>query len=180
MTAREVGGLVVQECSKCHGIWAPENVFEGLVDRATTLARERLVEGESAAPRVDGGNPAATRVEYRRCPCCDALMGRRNFRKRSGVIIDRCHEHGTWLDANELERIAGFVLSGRAETLARFEASERAQGERQDARAAAQRAQMSGLGYGDRDSSGFGSVFGTRRETGTVGTILDLLNTLLR
>ena len=39
-------------------------------------------------------------------------MRRRNFRKTSGVIIDCCNSHGTWLDADELERIAGFLLSG--------------------------------------------------------------------
>jgi Zn-finger nucleic acid-binding protein len=51
-------------------------------------------------------------VQYRKCPECDAFMHRRNFRKSSGVIIDRCNEHGTWLDADELEQIAGFILSG--------------------------------------------------------------------
>ena len=30
----------------------------------------------------------------------------------SGVIVDRCGDHGTWLDADEIEQIAGFVLSG--------------------------------------------------------------------
>ena len=39
-------------------------------------------------------------------------MQRRNFRKSSGVIIDRCNKHGTWLDADELEQITGFVISG--------------------------------------------------------------------
>ena len=39
-------------------------------------------------------------------------MQRRNFQKTSGVIIDRCGEHGTWLEADELEQIAGFILSG--------------------------------------------------------------------
>jgi Zn-finger nucleic acid-binding protein len=39
-------------------------------------------------------------------------MQRRNFQKTSGVIVDRCRSHGTWLDADELERIAGFLLSG--------------------------------------------------------------------
>ena len=39
-------------------------------------------------------------------------MLRRNFRKSSGVILDVCGEHGTWLDADELEQITGFILSG--------------------------------------------------------------------
>ena len=29
-----------------------------------------------------------------------------------GVITDVCHNHGTWLDSDELEQIAGFILSG--------------------------------------------------------------------
>jgi hypothetical protein len=51
-------------------------------------------------------------------------MQRCNFRRKSGVIIDRCHDHGTWLDSDELEQIAGFILSGglaQAETAARRE-----------------------------------------------------------
>ena len=39
-------------------------------------------------------------------------MLRRNFRRSSGVILDVCVEHGTWLDADELEQITGFILSG--------------------------------------------------------------------
>jgi Zn-finger nucleic acid-binding protein len=39
-------------------------------------------------------------------------MNRSNYRKSSGVILDVCREHGTWLDADELERIAGFILEG--------------------------------------------------------------------
>ena len=42
-------------------------------------------------------------------------MQRKNFRRTSGVIIDCCHTHGTWLDADELEQIAGFILSGGLE-----------------------------------------------------------------
>ena len=41
-------------------------------------------------------------------------MLRRNFRKSSGVILDVCSEHGSWLDADELEQITGFILSGGA------------------------------------------------------------------
>jgi hypothetical protein len=39
-------------------------------------------------------------------------MQRRNYQKSSGVITDVCNTHGTWLDADELEQIAGFILSG--------------------------------------------------------------------
>jgi Zn-finger nucleic acid-binding protein len=65
-------------------------------------------------PRVTGSNPARQDVQYRHCPECEAYMARRNYRKKSGIIIDTCAEHGVWLDADELEEIAGFILSGAA------------------------------------------------------------------
>jgi hypothetical protein len=40
-------------------------------------------------------------------------MYRKNFGRASGVIVDWCGEHGTWLDADELADIADFILSGR-------------------------------------------------------------------
>jgi hypothetical protein len=39
-------------------------------------------------------------------------MQRKNFGKRSGVIVDWCGGHGTWLDKDELEQIATFIAAG--------------------------------------------------------------------
>jgi hypothetical protein len=39
-------------------------------------------------------------------------MQRRNFGSRSGVVVDWCGSHGTWLDPHEMEDIAAFVLEG--------------------------------------------------------------------
>lgn len=174
MNGREVGGLEIQECPKCHGLWAPEDRFGSLVERATIAAQGREKEGQQIAPRVDGGNPADQSVVYRRCPVCDAQMMRRNFKKRSGVIIDQCHSHGTWLDAQELERIAGFVLSGRAERVARIEQIEESKREEKAAREAALR--MQGV-FGESSRSHAG--FGDRSDTSSVGTIFDFLIRIL-
>jgi len=125
LAARPIGGVIVQECSRCHGIWVAGEGFDELVRRAVA-SREKAGDdpGEaSAAPRRTGGNPVAERVEYRRCPECGSVMSRRNYRRTSGVIIDRCRDHGTWLDADELERIAGFILSGGLERAKAAEAT---------------------------------------------------------
>ncbi len=171
---REVGGVVVFECVKCHGLWVPEDRFGDLVERAAEAARTRRAAGVAAPPRVDGGNPARAQVEYRRCPVCDASMARRNHQKRSGVIIDQCHAHGTWLDAHELERIAGFVLSGRAQRAADAEAEALAQREK----AAADEAVRRVLGRSPAPRSE-PTLFGERSPATTGGTILDLLSALL-
>ena len=39
-------------------------------------------------------------------------MTRTNFARYSGVIIDVCHLHGIWFDANELQRIVKFIQEG--------------------------------------------------------------------
>lgn len=175
MTSREVGGLEIQECPKCHGLWAPEDRFDVLVERTVTAVRERHLEREVPQPRVDGGNPVQNPVEYRRCPACDALMNRRNFQKRSGVVIDRCHQHGTWLDAHELERIAGYVLSGRAERAKVLEADDKATRDAQAAREAMFRVQ----GISTETRSEY-TIFGERKNSSTVGTIFDLLIGILQ
>jgi Zn-finger nucleic acid-binding protein len=115
MPAQSVAGVPVNECTGCGGLWVPGEHFDRLVARAIEARQKRGPEAAlAAAPRVKGANPAAQRVEYRRCPSCGVQMLRRNFRKSSGVILDVCSEHGSWLDANELEQITGFILSGGA------------------------------------------------------------------
>jgi Zn-finger nucleic acid-binding protein len=115
MPARQVGGVGVNECLSCHGFWAPGESFDLLVSRAID-ARQQASPAElhTLKPRVTGSNPARQGVQYRNCPECDGYMARRNYRKKSGVIIDTCSKHGVWLDADELEQIAGFILSGAA------------------------------------------------------------------
>jgi hypothetical protein len=39
-------------------------------------------------------------------------MQRKNFSGHSGVVVDWCGSHGTWLDTHEMEDIAAFVLEG--------------------------------------------------------------------
>lgn len=112
MPPRSVGGIGINECPSCNGIWAPANRLDLLINRAIEARKEADGALVGFEPRRKGANPAAQGVAYRKCPECEAYMRRCNFRKTSGVIIDRCNHHGTWLDADELEQITGFVLSG--------------------------------------------------------------------
>ena len=121
MPVRQVGGLSINECPSCNGLWVPEDRFDQLVDRAIESASSGGEATKSTAtPRMKGANPAQQRVLYRKCPVCEAQMNRRNYRKTSGVIIDICSKHGTWLDADELEQIAGFITSGGRPKADRF------------------------------------------------------------
>ncbi len=130
MPAQSVAGIPVNECTTCRGLWVAGDHFDRLVTRAIEARKQRdPATGPQAAPRTKGANPATQRVEYRRCPSCGAQMLRRNFRKSSGVILDVCSEHGTWLDADELEQITGFILSGGAPSPVLADPPPRARGE---------------------------------------------------
>ena len=51
-------------------------------------------------------------VAYIKCPVCSQLMNRVNFGVRSGVIIDRCRDHGVWLDGGELRHLMEWMKLG--------------------------------------------------------------------
>jgi Zn-finger nucleic acid-binding protein len=110
MPPSQVAGIAVNECPGCHGLWVSGGHFDALVKRA---AQQREQRGPAAdGPRVSRGNPLARSVQYRRCPECDQFMLRTNYKRSSGVVLDECRVHGTWLDADELEQVAGFILAG--------------------------------------------------------------------
>jgi len=169
MPVRSIGGVGINECPGCNGIWVPENRFDHLIAKACEAARGDGASLRTEA-RVSGGNPAKLRVVYRNCPVCDAHMMRRNFRKKSGVIIDRCHDHGTWLDADELERIAGFITEGGMPDGAREYALKKEIDAVRRREAAA---------YG-RAARGESITIDLQREKGAGATLLGILNSLLR
>jgi len=51
-------------------------------------------------------------VRYRDCPVCSRMMARKNFGFRSGVVMDVCPIHGTWLDGGELSHIIKWSSAG--------------------------------------------------------------------
>jgi Zn-finger nucleic acid-binding protein len=113
LTVRNLGGLWVDECPMCLGLWAPGDVMDRLIDRV----RERRRQEGPPPFKANRGRRAAwqARISYRKCPVCGGAMQRKNFAGHSGVVIDWCGSHGTWLDANEMEDIASFVLDGGLE-----------------------------------------------------------------
>ena len=111
--SRSLGGLWVDECPQCLGLWAPGDVMDRLVERVRESRRQagasRLVEHHERRSAWE------EHVVYRHCPECGGTMQRKNFGGRSGVVLDWCGSHGTWLDAHEMEDVAAFVMEGGLE-----------------------------------------------------------------
>ncbi|MBW2713033.1 MAG: zf-TFIIB domain-containing protein, partial [Deltaproteobacteria bacterium] len=172
MPATGIAGVSVNECGKCHGLWVNGSAFDLLVNRAIEARKNNhgLQLGE-AKPRVTGANPAEQQVMYRRCPNCNGMMNRQNYRKNSGIIIDACSDHGTWLDADELEQIAGFVLNGGL--------AGQASKSQEEKRAADERAAMAFERYKSGDSVWVGEKRSHRSQGGIFGFLTDTLEDIL-
>lgn len=116
LEARDVGEARALACPTCRGLFVDHLVLGGW-----------MRDGAAEAPTEDGDRPFAEdgwRVRYHRCPRCATMMNRVNFAPGTGLVLDVCVEHGYWLDAGELGRMAARVrergLEGTA--LARVDA----------------------------------------------------------
>ncbi len=143
MAVRELIGVAINECPKCKGLWVPDDELDFLISRAVQAQEESAENAERPLePRKKSANPFDQRVHYRKCPRCSGMMARRNFRKTSGIIVDQCRDHGTWLDADELEALVGFITSGGRPQADAFMKELEADNLRQKMKAAAMQAQI--------------------------------------
>ncbi len=108
--------LAVLECGACAGMWVGADLFAQLASDAEQVktAVEALGAGVAGSADVPlRPIEAGTRL-YRPCPECCTLMHRRNYGRKSGVIVDTCRDHGVWFDHGELAQILRWLRSGGA------------------------------------------------------------------
>ena len=106
----EIQGLRLGRCPTCLGLFLEPGSLETLLRPAAAevlTTDRRLLDALSSAPRQEMGA-----VRYRPCAVCSDLMNRSLFGHRSGVIVDRCRDHGVWLDAGELRQLLEWTRAG--------------------------------------------------------------------
>ncbi len=137
LVSRRLGAeerTALSECPRCGGLWVEREVFEALVARSRQGKIQDLGPEPAALPEATahpasdpptastGGGGAAPL--YRPCVVCGALMNRRNYERKSGVIVDICRDHGIWFDLDELSRLLRWIHSGGADRAAALTAQE--------------------------------------------------------
>lgn len=137
MISRRIGEVTTLECDRCAGLWLGNEVFEQLTEQASSDALNIDVLFESARARSAKSDltdrpdaPGEEGWQYRNCAVCGKMMHRRNYGRRSGVIIDLCRKHGAWFDADELPRILAWIRSGGLAKAKEDRAAEAARQER--------------------------------------------------
>ena len=156
LTNRRIGDVCVLECNRCAGLWLGNETFKQLTIRASSDAPEidRLFESmHAAASPMPSDRPRQPGWQYRHCPLCAAMMHRRNYARQSGVIIDICKDHGVWFDADELQRILGWIRSGGLAKAQQRRAEQEAREERfkQITAGRPERGPVMGVPLGDSD-----------------------------
>ena len=116
LTSRQIGRrpMSVLECGRCGGLWLGSNVFKELEEQALTRAPVDTTGPPAAALSGDPASAQGQGPLYRPCPVCSTLMHRRNYGRKSGVILDTCAAHGLWFDRGELARVLGWIRDGGA------------------------------------------------------------------
>jgi len=115
LRSRPLGGsgFTTLECAVCAGLWIGAEVFRALEERARSSAPSvpdpAVLRAEVAARPRPRQAPGAF---YRPCPACSGRMTRLNFERTSGILVDRCKEHGIWFDATELDAVLRWIRLG--------------------------------------------------------------------
>jgi Zn-finger nucleic acid-binding protein len=113
--SRQMGRVAALECGSCAGVWLGNAAFEQLTENAAEAAKKqsRMFSDRTVRARDASGLSASDQPpRYRPCPECGSLMLRRQYGRRSGIVIDVCRKHGIWFDAEELPRILDWIRRG--------------------------------------------------------------------
>jgi Zn-finger nucleic acid-binding protein len=104
------GRFLIERCNQCLGLFFDpgelEALLEATVSNVFAINRSQLDSINSTKSENDYG------VSYIACPICSKLMNRVNFGAKSGVIVDRCKDHGVWLDGGELRHLFEWMKAG--------------------------------------------------------------------
>lgn len=105
-------GANVSHCQKCSGIWV-DFIEEKqiLAIKPETLTLDEIRRLRKLYTPLFKNEP----IHYVPCPVCSSLMTRRNWGSHSGIMVDRCENHGTWYDAGEADKVKDFIKLGGIE-----------------------------------------------------------------
>ncbi len=103
-------GIEVDVCRACWGFWLERGDLEEII-----LSRKLVFSPDEIRAVVDG-RTARDRgpIEPGHCPQCSARMERVYLDPALWLVIDRCKQHGIWLDAGEVKLIQAIAEQSAA------------------------------------------------------------------
>ena len=102
--------FLIERCPDCLGLFFDPGELEALLDKSVSHVYDIDYSRMEELQKLKGHQDYP--VTYIKCPVCKKLMNRINFGSRSGVIIDKCRNHGFWLDGGELLQLMEWTKAG--------------------------------------------------------------------
>ena len=112
MGEQDLDGTKTLLCPGCHGMFFPDQSLEEVLNKLRASCDPTDVDAALRDFKDRFRRELPKNVRYKLCPVCDEPMIRRNYGTVSGVIIDVCYEHGTWVDENAFAELASFIVRG--------------------------------------------------------------------
>jgi Zn-finger nucleic acid-binding protein len=106
------GKFLVERCDQCLGLFFDPGELEALLQATVTnvfTVNRKQLDSLNAARRAEDYT-----ISYVKCPVCATVMSRVNYGTRSGIIVDKCPDHGIWLDGGELRQLFEWTKAGGA------------------------------------------------------------------
>ncbi len=100
----------VERCPECYGVFFDKSELQAFLNSVFNMNDKPDIARLNELLRCPDKVQQA--VMYRNCPECAQMMTRKNFGHRTGVIIDTCYHHGTWLDGGELSQLVKWASAG--------------------------------------------------------------------
>jgi Zn-finger nucleic acid-binding protein len=100
----------IERCPDCFGLFFEPDELETLLE--CSISHVHSVNFQLLDNINQERYQRETHIQYVKCPVCHILMNRVNFAYRSGVVVDRCRDHGTWLKCGELIHLLEWKKAG--------------------------------------------------------------------
>ena len=103
-------GVEADMCESCWGFWLDTGeLAEVLTQKDLSFSPEEkeLILDVAGASRTGDTTPAP-------CPRCRSTMSRLHFDEAVHLVIDRCPQHGVWLDTGEIKKVQALAEKSEA------------------------------------------------------------------
>jgi len=103
-------GVETDMCERCWGLWLDSGEFAEILTR-----RDYVFSPEETALCLDVRTASrAGKTTPAPCPKCLRTMERQHYDESVHLVIDRCPEHGVWLDTGEIKKAQALAEKSRA------------------------------------------------------------------
>ena len=96
--------ILIHRCKACDGVFVTEEDLQKTIKHHVGVLQ--VVDYSTLRFILDHPrHEKDTNNVYKHCPVCQERMRKLTYAAVSGVLVDRCMEHGVWLDSGELQQL---------------------------------------------------------------------------